>query len=232
MLRDLAESTGGFADRQYQQLQARGREDRGRHRGYYQLSYTPPPSPFDGRFRRIDVKVNRKDVVVQARSGYFALPPGEFQAVFPYEVPLLGALSVAAPPRDFEVRAAALRFAGSSAGLDHKIVVEVPIGALKMVTEPPVPPAKSGTYRLHLSLLALVKSSAGDVVERFSEDYPFEGPAEKADALRGGNIVFKRRLALAPGQYTLEVAGQDRETGRWPRGASPSRPRPRAPAPG
>jgi hypothetical protein len=83
-----------------------------------------------------------------------------------------------------------------------------------MITEPPVPPAKSGTYRLHLSLLALVKSSAGDVVERFSEDYPFEGPAEKADALRGGNIVFKRRLALPPGQYTLEVAGQDRQTGR------------------
>jgi VWFA-related protein len=214
VLRDLAESTGGFAIGNTNNFKPGAERIAADIAGYYQLSYTPPPSPFDGRFRRIDVKVNRKDVVVQARSGYFALPPGESQAVFPYEVPLLGALSVAAPPRDFEVRAAALRFAGSSAGLDHKIVVEVPIGALKMITEPPVPPAKSGTYRLHLSLLALVKSSAGDVVERFSEDYPFEGPAEKADALRGGNIVFKRRLALPPGQYTLEVAGQDRQTGR------------------
>ena len=65
---------------------------------YYQLTYVPPPSPFDGRFRKIEVRVNRKDVVVQTRSGYFALPPGEASAVLPYEVPLLGALSVASPP--------------------------------------------------------------------------------------------------------------------------------------
>jgi hypothetical protein len=67
------------------------------------------------------------------------------------------------------------------------------------------------TYRLHLSLLALVKDKDGNIVERFSEDYPFEGPLDKADALRLGNIVLKRRFTLAPGAYTLEIAGQDRE---------------------
>ena len=214
VLRDLAESTGGFAIANTNNFKPGAERIATDIAGYYQLSYEPPPSPFDGRFRRIEVKVTRKDLVVQARSGYFALPPGESQAVFPYEVPLLGALTIKEPPRDFEVRAAAMRFGASPAGLDHKIVVEVPIGAIKMVTTPPVPPATSGRYRLHLSLVALVKSQAGDVVERFSEDYPFEGPAEKAEALRAGNIVFKRRLALAAGEYTLEVAGQDRETGK------------------
>ncbi len=214
VLRDLAESTGGFAIANTNNFKPGAERIATDIAGYYQLSYVPPPSPFDGRFRRIEVRVNRKDVVVQARSGYFALPPGVSQAVFPYEVPLLGALSIENPPKDFEVRAAALRFGASPAGLDHKIVVEVPIAALKMMTTEPVPPEKVGRYRLHLSLVALVKSEAGDVVERFSEDYPFEGPADKADALRGGNIVFKRRLALPPGKYRLEVAGQDRETGK------------------
>jgi len=152
--------------------------------------------------------------VVQARSGYFALPPGESQAVFPYEVSLLGALGVVTPPRDFELRAAALRFGPQPGGFDHKVVVEVPISALKMNVVAPVPPATTGTYNLHLSLVALVKGEGGDVVERFSEDYPFEGPADKAEALKAGNIVFKRRLALPPGRYTLEVAGQDRATGK------------------
>jgi VWFA-related protein len=214
VLRDLAEGTGGFVIANTNNFKPGAERIAADVAGYYQLSYVPPPSPFDGRFRRIEVSVTRKDAVVQARSGYFALPPGESQAVFPYEVSLLGALSVPDAPRDFELRSAALRFGSAPAGLDHKIVVEVPIAGLRMITTPPVAPATSGSYRIHLSLVALVKSSSGDVVERFSEDYPFEGPAEKAEALKAGNIVFKRRLALAPGRYTLEVAGQDRETGK------------------
>jgi len=214
VLRDLAEGTGGFVIANTNNFKPGVEKIAADIASYYQLTYVPPPGPFDGRFRKISVEVSRNDVVVQTRSGYFALPPGESQAVFPYEVALLGALGVQTPPHDFEVRAAALRFGPLAGGYDHKIVVEVPISALKMDVVPPVPPATTGTYRLHLSLVALVRGSGGDVVERFSEDYPFEGPADKADALKAGNIIFKRRLALPAGRYTLEVAGQDRETGK------------------
>jgi hypothetical protein len=176
---------------------------------YYQLTYVPPPSPFDGRFHRIEVRTSRKDVVLQTRSGYFALPPGEASAVFPYEVPLLGALGLASPPRDFAMRVGALRFGAGAGGLDHKLVVEVPIANLKMTTD-----AATAKYSLHLSLVAVVKGEGGEIVERYSEDYPFEGPIERAEALKLGNVLFKRRLALPPGKYKLEVAGQDRETGR------------------
>ena len=51
-------------------------------------------------------------------------------------------------------------------------------------------------------------------MERFSEDYPFEGPLDKADALKLGQIVFKRRFTIPPGRYALEVAGQDRQTSK------------------
>jgi hypothetical protein len=59
-----------------------------------------------------------------------------------------------------------------------------------------------------------VRREDGAVVERFSEDYPFTGPLDKAEGLKLGNVVLKRRFALTPGRYTLEVAGQDREAGR------------------
>jgi len=59
-------------------------------RGYYELVYEPTRKEYDGRFRRIELKVRRPNVVVQARSGYFALPPEEggvrYTAVL--EVPL------------------------------------------------------------------------------------------------------------------------------------------------
>ena len=209
VLQDLAEGTGGFLIANTNNFKPGAEKIAADIAGYYELTYVPPPAEFDGRFRSIEVRVARKDVSVQTRSGYFALPPGEASAVFPYEVPLLGALSVEDPPRDFELRAAALRFGPAGAGLDHKIFVEVPIADLEMTTD-----AATGRYNLHFSLVAAIKDEAGKIVERYSEDYPFEGPLERAEALMGGNIVFKRRVALAPGKYTLEVSGQDRNTGR------------------
>jgi hypothetical protein len=144
--------------------------------------------------------------VIQTRSGYFALPSGQSTVLLAYEVPLLAALGRPDPPHDFEIRAGALHFEDSPAGREHRLIVETKVGSLKMIRDE----AKK-TYRIHLSLLALVKDKDGSVVERFSEDYPFEGPLEKAEALKLGNIVLKRRFTVPPGSYTLEVAGEDRE---------------------
>lgn len=210
ILQDLAEGTGGFHVSNTNNFKPGAEKIAADIAGYYELTYTPPPFPFDGTFRSIEVRVARKDVTVHTRNGYFALPPGEASAVFPYEVPLLGALSVEEPPDDLTLRAGALRFGeASTGGRDTKIVVEVPIADLEMTTD-----ELTAKYSLHLSLLAAVKGQGGEIVQRYSEDYPFEGPLEKAEALKMGNIVFKRRLALPPGEYTLEVAGQDRTTGK------------------
>jgi VWFA-related protein len=209
VLQELAEGTGGFLISNTNNFKPGAERIATDIAAYYELSYTPPPSELDGRFHAIEVKVARKDVTLQSRSGYFALPPGEGSALFPYEVPLLGALSVVAPPKDFALRMAALRFGDAKGGRDHKLIVEVPIAELTMKQD-----QTTGKYALHFSLMATIKDKAGAVVERYSEDYPFEGPIEKADALRGGNIVFKRRLSLAPGQYTVEAAGQDRMSGK------------------
>ena len=210
VLQDLAEGTGGFLVANTNNFKPGAEKIAADISGYYELTYTPPPLEFDGRFRAIEVRVARKDVTVQTRNGYFALPPGEASAVFPYEVPLLGALSVAEPPADFPMRAQALHFGDAAGGgRDHKIVVEVPISDLEMTTD-----ELAGTYGLHLSLIAEVTDRDGAIVERYSEDYPFEGPIDRAEALKGGNIVFKRRLGLPPGDYVLEVAGQDRTTGK------------------
>jgi len=208
-LADLSESTGGFLvanTNDFKQASERLAADLS---GHYELTYQPPSVVYDGRFRKIEVRVARSGVVVQTRSGYFALPSGESAPLLAYEAPLLAALDRPDPPHDFEIRAGALHFEDTPAGREHRLIVETKVGSLKMLKDE----AKK-TYRIHLSLLALVKDKDGSVVERFSEDYPFEGPLEKAEALRLGNIVLKRRFTLPPGSYTLEVAGEDRERGQ------------------
>lgn len=205
-LADLSESTGGFLvanTNDFKQAAERLAADLS---GHYELTYQPPSVTYDGRFRRIEVKIARSGVVVQTRSGYFALPSGQSTALLAYEVPLLAALGRTDPPHDFEIRAGALHFEDSPTGREHRLIVETKVGSLKMIKDD-----VKKTYRIHFSLLALVKDKNGAVVERFSEDYPFEGPLERADALKLGNIVLKRRFTVPPGSYTLEVAGQDRE---------------------
>ena len=71
-------------------------------RGYYEIVY----SPTNQRLRRALPRARGQsdasgDLNVQSRSGYFALPPGEGTATFPFEVELLGALRAPAAPQDF-----------------------------------------------------------------------------------------------------------------------------------
>ena len=101
-LADLSESTGGFLVANTNDFKQGAERLAADLSGHYELTYQPPAAAWDGRFRPIEVKVARKGAVVQARSGYFALPPGESSALLAYEVPLLAALGRPAPPRDFE----------------------------------------------------------------------------------------------------------------------------------
>src|SRR5438093_2547374 len=75
-LRDLAESTGGALIGESNDVRRGIERAVGDLRGYYELAYEPLRKQYDGRFRRIDVKVGRPGITVQARRGYFAIPPG------------------------------------------------------------------------------------------------------------------------------------------------------------
>ena len=71
----IADDTGGLAfynrndlDRAVMKSVADGAE-------YYALSYSPENKDWDGRFRKIEVKVNRPDVMLRYRKGYNAVDP-------------------------------------------------------------------------------------------------------------------------------------------------------------
>jgi VWFA-related protein len=208
-LAELAQSTGGFltADtNDFKPSMQRIATDIG---SYYEAAYVPVSQEFDGRFRKISVKVTRPGVTVQSRSGYFALPPGEGSALLPFEMPLLTALTVDPAPHAFDYQVEALQFSQGKEGRQHVLLMEVPLQGMSFQVD-----KRKNTYTLRFSLLALVKDSTGRIVERFSDDYPFEGPLDKLDQIKRGNLIFRRPFALTPGEYTLESVAQDRDSGR------------------
>jgi VWFA-related protein len=208
-LGELAQETGGFLISDTNDFRKPMQRVAGDIGSYYEAAYVPVNPDFDGKFRRISVAVSRPGVTVQARSGYFALPPGEGSALLPFELSLLTALTVPEPPKAFPYQAAAFRFQPSGDLREHLVVIEVPLSGMAFQED-----KRRKVYRLHVALLALVKDTDGRLVERFSDDYPFEGPLERLEGIRRGNLIFKRRLALPPGKYMLETVAQDRDTQR------------------
>ena len=208
-LNEFAQSTGGFLianTNDFKPAMARIATDIG---SYYEAAYAPVVQDFDGKFRKIDVKVTRPGVTVQSRSGYFALPPGEGSALLPFEMPLLTALTVDPPPHAFDYQAAALQFAVTPEGRDHVLVFEVPLEKMTFQED-----RKKKLYRLRFSLLALVRDHDGRIVERFSDDYPFEGPLDNLAGVKRGNLIFKRHFNVPAGEYTVDFVAQDRDSGR------------------
>jgi VWFA-related protein len=209
-LATLAESTGGFLIADTNDLQSPVRRIGAELADYYELAYTPVSREYDGKFREIQIKVLRPDVALQSRSGYFALPPEEPGAALAgYELPMLAALSAPKPPHDFEFRSAALRFESGPSGVHYVLILETPIANLTVTPDP-----LQKVYRAHFAMMAMIKNAEGAVVQRFGQDYPFQGPVDRLEALRRGNVVFVRSFSLAPGRYSLETVAHDREPNR------------------
>ena len=206
-LDELSRSTGGFLTANTNEFAAAMRRIGGDVLSYYAVTYRPPPRAYDGKFHRLSAKVLRPGVTLQTRSGYFAFPPIAGGPVLPYEAPMLAAFSQRPLPDDFPCQAAAFHFAVTKDGVDYQLVMEAPASDFAAT-----PGRNAGDWQAHISLMALVRSGDGNVVERFSQDFPLEIPADRLEPFRRSSIVFRRNFRLHWGMYVLEFAALDQMT--------------------
>lgn len=206
-IRDLAESTGGFLIGDSNDLRTPLRQVNEEIASYYELSYRPGIKTYDATFRDVKVTANRKDLVIHARNGYFALSP-EVRAsgLEAFEVPLLKSISEGQVSEEVRFRAGAVLLRPKGDGTDVSVLLEVPLNGLQTKTDP----AKK-TLNVHFSVAALVKDPAGEVVQKLTRDRSFQ---VTADQLKMGNFVEKMAVTLPSGKYTLESAVMDRESGK------------------
>lgn len=201
---DLALGTGGLLIANSNDVRKGIERAVGDLQGYYEVAYEPARKDYDGKFRRLEVRVSRPGVVVQARSGYFAIPPEEGAATFAYEVDLLRALRAVPAPVEFPLRTGVFRFGPEAGTVRYTAVLEIPLSGVAFEAD-----GRGDADRAHFSMLAVVRDVSGALVEKFSEDSPVFLPRQQRDALKQGNAVFTRSFRLLPGRYTLEVAVVD-----------------------
>jgi VWFA-related protein len=206
-LRDLSEATGGFLIGDSNDLKVPLRRVNEEISSYYEVSYNPGITNYDGSFRKLKVDVDRKEVKVNARNGYFALAPEVRAAgIETFEMPLLKAISDGATAKDVEFRVAPFLLQPKTDGTDADILVEVPLHGLQPKTDP-----VKNTLNVHFSLAALVKDTHGEVVQKVTRDRSLQ---VTADQLKMGNFVEKMNVTIPPGKYSLESAVMDRESNK------------------
>ena len=206
-VRTLAESTGGFLIGDSNDLRVPLRRVNEEISSYYEVFFNPAIQNYDGSFRKLSVNANRKDLVIHARNGYFAMPPeARASGMEAFEVPLLKMLSDAKLSEDVKFHAGAVLLQPRAEGTAVAILAEVPLHEL----QPKAGPARPA-LEVHCSLVALVKDAKGDVVQKLARDRGFQVTPEQ---LKLGNFLDKMTVTLPPGKYTLETAVMDRESGK------------------
>jgi VWFA-related protein len=177
-------------------------------RAYYLLGYTSTNKRRDGKFRRLEVVVNRPNVEVRARGGYYAPsdkepPPPDSDRLDPA---VRGALD--AP---FGVAGIPLRFTSYVFGPQADGKVQVMLLGEADVTPLHLQP-QGGTYSATLDSYVVVHGR--DSGERHGGERLVElnMPADVFELARRTGVPIRREFSLSPGGYQATLVLRDRAT--------------------
>ena len=176
---------------------------------YYELTYNPGITKYDGSVRKTTVKVPaQKDARIRDRDSYFALRE-EQQDLLPYEVAMMEKLTANPLPREVEFRSGTWKLRSAKDAVTAAVAVEVPLSGLQFKED-----AAKGEYYARLTMLVQVKEPSGKVIQKFSRDLPLKGKLEQLTALKASNFNFREQVTAPPGRYIVEAVITDQFSGK------------------
>lgn len=209
VMRQISEDTGGFLIANTNDLRKPFEHIVQDLNSHYEAVYRPTETKLDGRLRTVSVKVDHPGWTVESRAGYYALPALSADAgLTQADLMGLAALNAKPVPHSFSFNFAALQFRPAANGVQQAISFELPVSHLAVT---PIPTQK---YRVHASVLILIKNSSGEVVDKFSQDSPFEFPAASLKQAAFSTLDFEHPANLPAGHYQADVSVYDHEAGR------------------
>ncbi len=200
-LKAVSANTGGFATTDTSDIEPALSQVFRENGSYYLLGYQAPDPKAEGRFRRIEVRVNRPGVTVRGRNGYFE-PRRARRETGASPSPLAAAMSGIAPKVEMPMQVSAAPFAITG---KREAAVAVVVGI-----RTPVPP---GPGRLV------------DNIDVQLNAYDPGGTRRGSAGLKGrvvlrpgseGEAAYEviSRIDLKPGRYQLRVAAASSLTGK------------------
>jgi VWFA-related protein len=203
---EIAEQTGGQAFWGTNDIEhALGRAmERGST--YYTLAYSPSHAKWDGKYRKIGVKVNRPGVKLFYRRGYYALADEEVKGDVAAKL-LAAALQPTTPESTMLlIRAQVLPPDASSKNV--RIDYAVAPGDVAFID------AEDGKKKLVLDFMAIAIDENGNDAAQVANTLQGNLPAETYKAMQQSGIPAHQELELKPGKYRLRLGVIDRSTNK------------------
>lgn len=189
--------------------------------GYYLLAYTPTDEKFDGKFRRLEVKVKGGGLRVLTRTGYFARVDKETESATTKEQQLLAAVRSPLARRDINVGALMTYRAvqapkntddskGSKgdSGLHGAIDIYMLIDPKTLKLD-----EVGGKQNANFDVAVFVFDEFGEMRGGFSKTIDTNLTPEEYARVTKGGLTYTADTILPPGAYQLRMAVRDNKTG-------------------
>ncbi len=204
----LAEDTGGRAFLDANDLTLGIRQAQQDIRSYYILGYYPANQAQDGRFRRIQVRLNRPlQAKLDYRSGYFA--PKDFSRFTESdkEQQLEEALALGDPITDLPLALEVNYFRLAADRYFVPVSVKIPGNEITLAR-------RGSTEATELDFIGQVRDSRGRVVATVRDGIRVRLRAEDAAHLERRNFQYDTGFTLPPGRYRLKFLARENQLGK------------------
>jgi len=228
-MREIAKETGGKAYINTNGLRDAIADAVANGSSYYTLTYVPENKNFDGRFRKLQVRVDGGGLNLAYRDGYYADPASKITAHDAKQItPILAAMLHGAPPATqilFNTRVLPAsdphfrdsKFSGTPAGQDaaqlkgplHRTVVDLLVDprGLDFAT------AADGTRQDNVEFVLVAYDSDGKRVNYVDRPAPIGLDAEHYAKVRASGFPVRMELDLPAGNFSLRIAVYDLNSG-------------------
>jgi len=164
---------------------------------YYSLGYTPP-SPGDGEYHTITVKVRRQDVRVRHRQGYRFTPDRDLMTDRTLAAATLGIadnpLGLALATRPQEPR--------PEGGFLVPVEIRIPLGDLVLMPQ-------GDHHAANISVVSVVRDEHGRLSDVHHRAYPIEIPNDELMSAVSQQTSFVLGMVLRGGPHRIAISVQD-----------------------
>ena len=181
-------------------------------KGYYLISYTPPPNTFkDNRkniYHRTKIKVKRRGATVYTRDGFYGVHrPDEEAGMTPNT--LQAAIFSPFQHKDLKVNLASGYIDDSRTGYMLRSWLHLDADNVSMTKQ------EKGDYSVALETVSVTSNIEGYIQDSSLMRYEFRVKEENLPWIKEHGIRFSLLLPVKkPGSYYVRVAVKDRETGK------------------
>jgi VWFA-related protein len=177
-------------------------------RSRYTLAYRSTDQNFDSSFRKVKIEVQRSDLSVVTRPGYYAIPPSQIIPFSPDDRKLLANFSNMAAHPTLPLSVQMNSFRVRDGYYIVPLSFEIPPAAVQFER-------KGETQRLHLEVLGVVRAEGEDkVLSRLGGNFDVSLTKEQYDAVVSNKIFYRQDVELGAGNYTVDLIVRDRVSGK------------------